>query len=271
MNIEQHTIFSGEQLDSYFASYVGMEGGNPAAAVWFCDSSPPANAESLVAPLTPQARPSAWNSAYREKHRDHMERWVSHQKIARIMAAARAQISNSRIGEPEWKDYFDRHLYAPDGAEFKLSLFPLPASHINEKPWSKAFRGQPALVPRQRYLDLCRDGKRFPFIDGLRRFWRPKVVVCLGERHLDDFVQAFALTSAHAAEHVLQPADQPKTLRLFERDGTTWIICPALAGTAGLTSGVLLDAMGQYLSRWLEPADFPLLTSGADSLKARQQ
>ncbi|WP_354683813.1 transcriptional regulator [Cupriavidus necator] len=271
MKTELNSVFTREQLDQYFASYVGMEGGNPDAAVWFCDSSPHPKAVSLVAPLVPKACPSAWDDAYRDKHRDHMERWQSHQKIARIMAAARAQIFNASLGERDWKDYFDHHLYEPHGAEFKLSLFPLPARLINEIPWSKAFRGQPELVPKQRYLDLCRDGKRFAFINGIRRLWKPKVVVCLGERHTDDFIHAFGLEQVRATDHILQPADLAKTLRVLEHDSTTWIICPALAGAAGLTSDVLLDAMGQYIARWLRPKDFPAPCASADRQMARSQ
>ncbi len=41
-------------------------------------------------------------------------------------------------------------------------------------------------------------------------------------------------------------------------DDTTWIICPALAGPSGLTSDTLLDAMGKYVARWRQPADFPI-------------
>ncbi len=259
MEIEQKTVFSREQLDAYFASYVGMEGGNPAAAVWFCDSTPHPWVESLVAPLVPREHPVSWDDAYRGKHRQSMERWQSHQKIARIMAAARARTFGSSLSECDWKHYFDHYLYAPRGAEFKLSLFPLPAHLIGQTPWSKAFRGQPALVPKQRYLDLCRGGRRFAFIDDIRRRWRPKVVVCLGERHLDDFVHAFSLDDAHASDYILQPADLAKTLRVLRRDGTTWIVCPALAGASGLTSDVLLEAMGRYLAGWLAPADFPAL------------
>src|SRR5437868_3005217 len=92
MEIEQKTIFTREQLDRFFASYVGMDGGNPAAAVWFCDSAPHPRAESLVAPLVPHAGPNAWDAAYRDRHRSYMERWQSHKKIARIMAAARAHV-----------------------------------------------------------------------------------------------------------------------------------------------------------------------------------
>ncbi len=259
MEIEQKTVFSREQLDVYFASYIGMEGGNPAGAVWFCDSNPHPWTESLVAPLEPRLQPGAWDETYRERFRENMERWQSHQKIARIMAAARAQTYAAQQSECDWKHYFDRHLYAPDGAEFKLSLYPLPAHLIGQTPWSKAFRGQPALVPKQRYLDLCRNGNRFRFIDGIRQRWKPKVVVCLGERHFDDYVQAFRLEDAQAGNFILQPADLAKTLRVLERDGTTWIVCPALAGALGLTSDVLLEAMGRYLARWLVPEDFPRL------------
>lgn len=49
-------------------------------------------------------------------------------------------------------------LYAACGAEFKLNLFPLPMQLDGLTPWSTVFRGQPALVPKERYLDLCRHG-----------------------------------------------------------------------------------------------------------------
>ncbi|WP_245176329.1 transcriptional regulator [Cupriavidus sp. AcVe19-6a] len=262
-NAELNPIFTREQLDLYFGSYIGMEGGNPAGAVWFCDNAP-SMAEPLVEPLLPQTVPNAWDSAYRHKKRHEMERWQSHKKIARIMAAARAQTIGTALRGRDWKDYFDHQLYARNGAEFKLSLYPLPARTINQTSWSRAFRGQPALIPKQRYMDLCRDGKRFAFIDDIRGLWKPKVVVCFGERYEDYFVKAFQLSTTRVVNDILQPADQIKPLRLFVRDDTRWIICPALAGAAGLMSDVLLDAMGQYIARWLEPEDFPPLSIGAD-------
>lgn len=234
-----------------------MEGGNPAAAIWFCDSTPHPWTESLLAPLIPRRHPGAWDAAFRATNREAMERWQSHQKVARIMCAARTQVLGPSREISSWQDYYANHLYAPGGAEFKLSLFPLPAHLVGDQPWSKAFRGQPELVPKQRYLERCRNGGRFRFISEIRRRWRPKLVVCLGERHREDYVRAFGLERASARDYVLQPADLAKTLRLFEADGTTWVICPALAGASGLTSDVLLEAMGRYIARWLEPGDFP--------------
>ena len=68
-----------------------------------------------------------------------------------------------------------------------------------------------------------------------------------------------APSASSAPAHATTCCSPPtaKTLRLFEADGTTWVICPALAGASGLTSDVLLEAMGRYIARWLEPGDFP--------------
>ncbi len=91
MEIEQKAVFSREQLEAYFASYVGMEGGNPAASIWFCDSTPHPRGESLAAPLYPRTQPNAWDDKFRDQHRKSMVRWQSHQRIAKIMAAARVR------------------------------------------------------------------------------------------------------------------------------------------------------------------------------------
>jgi transcriptional activator of eps genes len=185
-----------------------------------------------------------------------MERWLNHQRLARIMAAARAEALGIRLDDNDWKEYYRERLYAPGGAEFKLSLFPLPMHLDGQTPWSKVFRGQPELVPKERYLELCRHGGRFRFLRTLRARWRPKLVICIGHRQTDDFVRAFGLDEVAGETRPLQPADQVRPLHVFVRDGTTWILCPALAGSAGLTSDVQLNAFGKLLGASLEASDF---------------
>ncbi|AJG24605.1 hypothetical protein [Cupriavidus basilensis] len=63
--MENTTVFTTEDLDTYFASYVGMEGGNPRASVWFCDRSPHPWSEHLRVPLKPRLAPLAWDAAFR--------------------------------------------------------------------------------------------------------------------------------------------------------------------------------------------------------------
>lgn len=252
----QHSqVFARQELDRYFASYVGMEGGNPRAPVWICDRSP-AWSEPLAAPLQPRMAPPAWDAVFRSQHRQDMGKWFGHQCIARIMAAARAEALRVRLGDNDWEQYYRRHLYSPRGAEFRLSLFPLPAQVDGRTTWSKAFRGQPELIPQSRYLDLCRHGERFRFLEKTRARWRPKAVICLSHRHADEYIDAFSLNGLTSEEHALQPADQVRRLRLFTKDGTTWIICPAIGGSAGMTSQVQLDAFGKFLGMRLAASDF---------------
>ncbi len=248
--------FTKQELDDYFASYVGMEGGNPQASVWICDRSPLPWFEHLARPLQPRTEPPAWDAAFRARHLEDMGRWLHHQRIARFMAAARAEALGVALGDNDWRRYYWNQLYAPDGHEFKLNLFPLPAQLDGLTPWSKVFRGQPELVPKDRYLALCRQGGRFHFLQYMRARWRPKIVVCLGYRHADDYLHAFGLSDLEGEDLPLQPADLVKILRVFVKDGTTWIICPALAGSAGLTSDVLLNAFGRLLGARLAPGDF---------------
>jgi len=256
--------FTHEQLDAYFASFVGMEGGNPAAAVWFCDHSPTTEGSALVAPLRPQLAYPAWDTSFRAAHARDMTRWQSHQRIARIMAAAREMVLFGRDDSGDWWRYLLEYLYRPLGWEFKLSLFPLPIRTDSGLTWKRRHGAQSELNPKIKYLALCRDGDRFRFIEALRRRERPKVVICLGERHEADYLHAFGMRGIPYTEHTLKPADQARGLRIYQDRGTRLVICPAVAGVAGLASDVLLNAMGRYISQWLTMADFQMRPDESD-------
>ncbi|WP_018310092.1 hypothetical protein [Cupriavidus sp. UYPR2.512] len=250
--------FTREQLDTYFASFVGMEGGNPSAAVWFCDYSPTRSSLSLVAPLMPQLECPAWDSPFRARHAKEILRWQTHQRIAHIMSAAREMVLFGQEDSGDWKRYLTEHLYRPLGREFMLSLFPLPIRTGYGQSWRRRYGMQPELASRIAYMTLCREGGRFRFIEALRRRERPKVVVCLGERHEDDYVHAFGMRGLPYKEHTLKPADQARILHIYDDKGTRLVLCPALAGAAGMCSDVLLKAMGSYISQWLAKAEFEL-------------
>ncbi len=77
-----------------------------------------------------------------------------------------------------------------------------------------------------------------------------------GPSPCDEYLEAFSLGGLASEEHAIQPADQVRRLRIFAKDGTTWIICPALGGSAGLISQVQLDAFGKLLGTRLTASDF---------------
>lgn len=116
---------SREQLDAYFASYVGMEGGSPAGAVWFCDSMPTTDGTPLPAQLEPVSEVPAWDADFRLRHLREMGKWQTHQRIARIMAAAREMVLFGRDDSGDWQRYLAQYLYRPRGWDFKVELVPV--------------------------------------------------------------------------------------------------------------------------------------------------
>lgn len=250
--------FTRQQLGSYFASFLGMEGGNPSAAVWFCNYSPRRGCISLVSPLMPKLECPAWDAAFRAQHATAIVRWQTHQRIARIMSAARQMVLFGDEDGGDWKKYLSDLLYRPQGWEFMLSLFPLPIRTDDGQSWRRRFSMQPELTSKVAYMSFCRDGGRFRFIEALRRREQPKVVVCLGERHEDDYVHAFGMRGLSYKEHTLKPADQVRILHVYDDTGTQLVLCPALAGSAGMCSDALLKALGGYISQWLAKEDFEM-------------
>ncbi|MDF3886840.1 transcriptional regulator [Cupriavidus basilensis] len=245
---------SSEEVDAYLASYVGMHG-NPAAPVWLCDITPKTDGKSLTAPLNPLHEPVVWDKYFRQRNQESMMRWQSHQKAAKLISSARSAAFGAEACD--WKHYFMHHLYGPSGGEFRISLFPLPTGANGNRCWARAYRNQPALNPQSRYLSLCRTGGRFRFIAKLRQRMQPKVIVCIGACHADDFLRAFEFSNARGTDAILQPADLPVRLQVFTQDNTTLVISPAFGGVAGLNSDVLLSAMGRFTAQWLAATDFP--------------
>ncbi|MGO4332167.1 transcriptional regulator [Cupriavidus sp. 2TAF22] len=242
----QQAAISSQCLDAYLGSYSGMAG-NPSADLWFCDVRAHAEPAPLASLLAPVAAPLVWDTDFRMRHSEMLARWATQQKLARIAAAVRSAADS--VEPCEAKQYFEQRLYGPSGHEFKLSLFPLPTLEAGARGWTRLYGHQPVLNPQERYLGLCREGSRFRFIAALRRQWQPKVIVCLGSRNTDDFLQAFGFADAPQTEHVLQPADQGKPIQVCVDGPTTLLICPPLSGASGLNSDVLQTALGRYIAR----------------------
>ncbi|AOZ11078.1 hypothetical protein [Cupriavidus malaysiensis] len=244
------------ELDLAFASFSGMEGGNLSAAVWVCDVVPPFSGMPLEFALQAQHRPASWDSWYRRQHAEILPRLQTQFRIARVLAAAREATLPPGRPPVSAQEYFDRYLYAAHGNEFKLSLFPLPTHPDGKRPWTHIFGGHPTMGSKSKYERICRDGGRFPFIRGLRELHRPKVILCLGQRQREDYLRAFGFDNVPPTEAILQPADIPARLMVYEQAGTTLIVSPPFAGCQGLCSDTLLEALGGFVAKWLRAEDF---------------
>lgn len=272
--IQRNTIpvLSRAELESVFASFVGMEGGNPKAAFWVCDVAPAASSLSVWPSFTPQPIPGSWDANFRRRYAEQIPRWQTHSRISRVLAAARkaAVPGDLPIGALE---YFNRYLYAPEGWDFKLNLFPLRDRPDPVRPWGKTFNEQPELRSRPAYIRLCREGGRFRFLSDLRKLHRPRVILGLGHRYARDYARAFGFCGGVSDEVVLQPADTAQRLQVYEHEETVLVICPPFGGGRGLSSDVLLDALGVFVSQWLRPEDYPafdgVLAEGGEPASAR--
>ena len=244
-------------LDAFLASYAGMQG-NPASPVWLCEATSRLAGSPIAASPMPVPSPVVWDQAFRQHNRGEMPKWQSHQKIARILAAADAFASDSAA--PDWKDYFEERLYGPAGNEFWLSLYPALARPED----SASGRSTPDTfaVPRtlSRYAALCRSGARFAFVSALAQSMAPKLIVCFGHQHVEDFRSAFGFDGIAGEDVILQPADLPKLLRVYTRGRTKLVIVPLLGGRDGINSDVLQISLGRYIGR--------LLSAGAASMRA---
>lgn len=257
MQQNQFPVFSRAELDSAFASFTGMEGGNPEAALWVCDGAPLSTGMPLADTFQSRLTAPAWDAEFRQRHARTMPRWQTHYRIARVMAAARASTLPPGRSPIDAQEYFARHLYAPHGWDFKLNLYPLPDRPDAAQPWTRTFGEQPELRSKAAYVRLCREGGRFRFLGALRRKYQPRVLLCLGERYQRDYLRAFGFWGILPQEAILQPADRPWRLQVYQHEGTALVLTPSFGGANGLSSDVLLDALGTMLSQWMRAEDFP--------------
>ncbi|AOY90412.1 hypothetical protein BKK79_00155 [Cupriavidus sp. USMAA2-4] len=249
------TQTGGQDLEKYFASYVGMEGGNPRSKIWFCDVAPHPAMPGLQRPLEPAFAPPSWNDSFRKSHGAQMGKWLGHQRIAKVMTACVSALQGRHAGPREWEDYFRASLYRPEGNEFKINLYPLPLRPRMDISWRDAYGHDPLLVHKAQFIDVCHFGGRFAFLKAITRNWAPRVVVCINKTYSSQYIDAFGLAPLRPAVEVLQPADLTVKLIVYQDAQTRWVLCPPLAGPVGMSSDSQLSSFGELLANWCrEPA-----------------
>lgn len=239
-----------EDFDRFIASFAGIDGGNRHADLWICGIEHGGELEKPGSLLEPERRPGSWTQTFKEKPTD-FYRWQYHQKVAKLLIALDA-LSNAPAATPDispqaYRPFMADKLYAKDGQNFKLNLFPLASPSVNSEAWRQAYRGHPYLEEKSSYYGRCRE-KRFPFLRRLRAKYRPNVVIGTGITFKEDFAKAFGFEGP-PEELALEPR-QSSTRSYFRYEDATGVlyVTPFFGGRYGLNSNALIVELARHLA-----------------------
>lgn len=253
-----------DELVAAFASFFGMDGGNPHAPLWICGIEHGGKADGSTE-FQAEEEPGAWDSDRRQACAAEIRKWPYWRNLSKVIVqTAREAIqppSADSVPIPSWRTYRDHYLHSPEGWDFKLNLFPLNCSSLSAPEWLEQHGHQPLLSEIPTYRQLCREGGRFDFIRGQAKHFRPKLILGTGVQFRKDFARAFGFEHCEEREVRVSTNGATRTLYVYqhrEADGTTatLVVCPFPGSPLGLNSNALLNALGRELARYLRASDF---------------
>ena len=234
-------------LGKYLASYRGIDGGNPAAAVWICGIEHGGDSDKDIADLSPELEPGYWTEKFKNDT-PKFSTWPYHQWVAKLMVALRRheQGLQLEVNLDGWREYLRDELYALTGDTFKLNLFPLQSPRVNDHKWRDAYGARLGLTRKSEYLELCR-GARFSFLRNLRGRHKPRIIVGTGKTCRDDFVSAFGFHGIIPEVVQLHADGATRENFIYRDDGTTLIVCPFFGGRFGLGRNALIWELAKQI------------------------
>ncbi|WP_322061960.1 hypothetical protein [Paraburkholderia sp. J63] len=259
--------FSNSELSRYFASFCGMDGGNPEAKLWICGIEHGSDAEELCN-IEPENQPGEWNAEKRSSYAAEYRKWPYWRNAAKIVVGTqRAVLAKAGLTSksPDWRAYRDEFLYTRHGWDFKLNLFPLSSPRVSSDQWTKAHGLQPALVDKETYRTLCREGGRFAFMRRLRAERQPKVILATGVGSRGDFVHAFGFEGCEEKAVVIGREAAQRRLYVYvdryaDDRHSVLVVTPFPGSPSGLNSTSLIGELAAYLASWMSPSDFHALS-----------
>lgn len=108
------------------------------------------------------------------------------QKTAKIILSSKQNFVEYNLVEV--KEYISNHFFSPNGDFFKLNLFPLNCNNFNS--WNDDQIHETGCPMKYQYLTYSIE-YRFPFIKKLVEKYNPKIILCYGEGHINEFMMAF--------------------------------------------------------------------------------
>jgi transcriptional activator of eps genes len=239
-----------DALDNYLASYTGIDGGNPHAAIWICGIEHGGDIDALDGPLIPEPEPGGWTEKFRRTHPD-FQKWQYHQKVAKLLISLRVLESDPSatpaLSKDVYRAYMADELYVQGGQSFKLNLFPFSSPSVCSPKWEEAYRAHDALRDKHAYYNRCEE-IRFPFLKAIREQYDPKLVLCTGVTFRAQFAKAFGFSSETKSFAISNGSGSSRQCHRYEDGRASLIVTPFFGGPYGINSNALIIDLARAIA-----------------------
>lgn len=216
-------------MDDFYSSLerslIGCDGGNIRAPLWFSGIEWGTSDEKITSEMT---RPTYSVSNYElpylskdwKKVNPGLLKWQFDQKISKILC-------NVFDYKGDYRDYMREKYCEVDSNEFKVNLFPLPAKNISE--WSNEHIELTKTRIKYHYRTYCAHN-RFKLLYVLVGKFKPKVIVCFGQSHLEEFKLAFWGSTSQSFKETKHEIGRRNSLSVLSSDNATKLVIAPFLG-----------------------------------------
>lgn len=225
----------------------GMDGGNISAPLWLSGLEWGGADEKVTSEIT---RPThevhgycvPYLSSGWKAENLNFYKWQFDQKIAKILCKAFEF-------QGGYKNYMKDHYCNFDSNEFKLNLFPLPCKNMNT--WSEEHIELTKTKIKYHYQTHC-SVSRFKLFNDLVKEFEPKVIVCFGQKYLEEYKMAFWSCNDNRIDYteVLESVGVKNTLKILKANGLPILVIAPFLGR-NLVANVELDKVGEIIKTYL--------------------
>jgi len=204
---------------------IGIDGGNITAPLWLSGLEWGTSDEGIIDCVT---RPTYENADYIvpflsskwKSENSSLYKWQFDQKIAKILCHVFDY-------EGTYKEYMEKNYCDKESNEFKLNLFPLSAANMDE--WTEKHINITQTKIKYHYKTYC-SMFRFKLLHDLAIKFKPKVIVCFGPGHVEEFKMAFWGKNHPSSQTKIEKmiSDKNKLQILITENLPTLIIAPFL-------------------------------------------
>jgi len=255
------TLFKAKKrFSDWAASLEGFDGGNIRGPIWFCGIEFGVGPEALKRTSILGKRQyyykvgdmavPCWDDRHIEWATESgaIKRWPFNRKITRVAC--------SYLGDKTPPAaYMRNELFRQDGQTFKLNLYPLRFANIRSD-WTPEHKKVTGLPNKLVYQAWCME-HRFPVLKSLVHRFRPRVLICTGNTHRGDFMDAFHPEGRFGEVDKYRIAGSNRhrsVVGFWLNDGSTLVLITPFFGQGGLMSTKSLESLGR-LARRVAPSE----------------